>query len=78
MPEDEVYFFNFEYPNAVKYEDLNRFRKDSALMNLKDLDYLLHENKDKLIIISGSFYMLGQILEKSYYFQNIAEVVNIY
>lgn len=77
-PNDEVYFFNFEYPNAVKLKDLQKYKTNSAPMNLKDLDYLLHENRDKLIIISGSFYMLGQILEKSYYFQNIAEVVNIY
>lgn len=77
-PTDEIYFYNFDYPNAVKYEDLKKVIETGIPMNLRDLDYLLHENKDSLIIISGSFYMLGQILESSHFFQNIAEVVNIY
>lgn len=71
--DDEVYFYNFEYPNAVSFEELYQFVPNSAPMGIKDLDYLLHENKNALIIICGSFYMLGQILEKSYFFNNLPQ-----
>ncbi len=71
--DDEVYFYNFEYPNAVPFEELYQFVPNSAPVGIKDLDYLLHENKNALIIICGSFYMLGQILEKSYFFNNLPQ-----
>ena len=69
--QDEVYFYNFEYPNAADFRALSSNYKHCAPLNLKDLDYLLHENKEALIIICGSFYMLGQILEKSYFFNSM-------
>ena len=47
-------------------------------IGLRELEYLSQENKQALIIISGSFYMIGQILKKSNFLQNIAESVNIY
>ncbi len=78
--EDEVYFYNFLYPNSVKIEDYRKIMPDACLINQRDLEYLAAENKDSLIIISGSFYMIGAILNDKNscnFFQNIAEVDNI-
>lgn len=75
---DEVYFYNFDYPNAVTYKELTKYQKMACPINLKELEYLIAENKDALIVLSGSFYMIGQILKKSNFFQNIAMVDNIY
>lgn len=78
---DEVYFYDFDYGSAVSYDELcknvNLNNKPSRI-NLKELEYLSAENNHSLIVISGSFYMLGQILKKSSFFQNIAGVDNIY
>ncbi len=78
---DEVYFYDFDYCSAVSYDELcknvNLNNKPSRI-NLKELEYLSAENNHSLIVISGSFYMLGQILKKSSFFQNIAGVDNIY
>lgn len=70
---EEIYFYNFEYPNAATFEELYQFVPNSAPIGIRDLDYLLYENKDALIIICGSFYMLGQIIEKSHFFNNLPE-----
>lgn len=78
--EDEVYFFNFEYPNSVKFSALQKIVPDGMPLKQKELEYLLAENKEKLVIISGSFYMIGSILSSgssNTFFRNITEVVNI-
>lgn len=59
--EDEIYFLNFDYPNAAKFDDLNKNIKRAMPLNQRELEYLAHENKDALVIISGSFYMIGQV-----------------
>ena len=77
-PEDEVYFYNFDYPNSVPFEKLKEIFSEGLPVNTRELEYLITENKRSLIVISGSFYMIGQILNSSNLFQNIAELVNIY
>lgn len=77
-PDDEIYFYNFDYPNSVPYEQLKANVPYALPLNMRELEYLITENKESLIIISGSFYMIGQILNSSSLFQNIAELVNIY
>ena len=77
-PEDEVYFYNFDYPNSVPFEKLKEIFSEGLPLNMRELEYLITENKRSLIVISGSFYMIGQILNSSNLFQNIAELVNIY
>lgn len=77
-PEDEVYFYNFDYPNSVPFEKLKEIFSEGLQLNMRELEYLITENKRSLIVISGSFYMIGQILNSSNLFQNIAELVNIY
>lgn len=77
--QDEVYFYDFDYPNAVSFKELqNNTDSICSPIGLRELEYLSQENKQALIIISGSFYMIGQILKKSNFLQNIAESVNIY
>ncbi len=76
--EDEIYFYNFEYPNSVPFKTLKEHMPKGLPINMRELEYLITENKKSLIIISGSFYMIGQILNSSNIFQNIAELVNIY
>ena len=76
--EDEVYFYNFEYPNSVPFKILKESVPSGLPINMRELEYLIAENKQSLIIISGSFYMIGQILNSSSILQNIAELVNIY
>ncbi len=75
--EDEIFFYDFEYKNSVKYEELNKHMRSGKPLKQKALEYLVCENKNKLIIISGSFYMIGDILNSSSFFRNIAEVDNI-
>ena len=41
----------------------SRELEELTLLKQKELEYLAHENKDALIIISGSFYMIGQVYE---------------
>lgn len=76
--DDEVYFYNFEYPSSVPCEILKESEPEGLPLNLRELEYLITENKHPLIIISGSFYMIGQILNSSTLLKNIAELVNIY
>jgi dihydrofolate synthase/folylpolyglutamate synthase len=63
QPNDEVYFYNFQYPNSVSFEDLHNTIGKGRLINQRELEYFITENKDSLIIISGSFYMIGNILK---------------
>lgn len=76
--EDEIYFYNFDYPNSVPLKKLQQLCDKACPINQKELEYLISENHQSLIVISGSFYMIGQILNSSHFFQNIAELDNIY
>ena len=69
--EDEVYFYNFEYPNSVPFKTLKEFVPAGLPINLRELEYLIIENKQSLIIISGSFYMIGQILNSSFSYSQV-------
>lgn len=84
--DDEVYFFNLEYPNSVKFKELQKsltnpnIAKKACPINQKELEYLAAENRDTLLIIAGSFYMAGSILNaktQHNFFRNIARVDNI-
>ena len=77
LNKDEIFFYDFEYKNSAKFDELNDIVKVAKPIKQKALEYLVCENKEKLIIISGSFYMIGDIFNSSSFFQNIAELVNI-
>ena len=77
LEEDEIFFFDFENKNSVDFESLNKNIEIGKPLKIKALEYLVCENKDKLIVVSGSFYMIGDIINCSSLFQNITEVDNI-
>ena len=58
--EDEFYFCEFNYPNALKYEDLPKKYGAKKLNNLEEM-----ENIKNLKIFCGSIYMLGKIFSSS-------------
>ena len=61
-PDDEIYFSKFNYPNSADINDLqsvcsyNSFELDYKKFNIND--------KTKLTVICGSFYMLKEIIDK--------------
>lgn len=78
--DDEVYFYDFNYPKSAKPQDLMAIIPQGMPINQTELEYLCAENRRNLVIISGSFYMIGSILaSKDFYFlrKNIAELDNI-
>ena len=57
---DEVYLNGFDYPNACSYEELK------TVCPVQSKEYKGENlDTDKLNIICGSFYMIGQILDKN-------------
>ncbi len=58
-PEDEIYFYEFDYPNAAKYEDL----KAACPYPCKPFARKLITGGDKLTIVCGSFYMLSSLFK---------------
>ncbi len=63
-PEDEIYFYEFNYPNAAKYEELKRACPYNCHLykaeNLKE--FLKEQNTASILtIVCGSFYMLSSL-----------------
>ena len=59
-PEDEIYFYHFNYPNSAEINDLIKVCPYPAKEYTQKFDY-----KDgKLTVICGSFYMLKEIISK--------------
>ncbi len=59
FPEDKLYFYEFDYPNALKFEQLPSDIKNKAQKTLTPLDII--KNDDNLKIVCGSLYMLGKL-----------------
>lgn len=56
LPKDELYFFEFDYPNALKFDELPSKYNAKKLNSLDEL-----KNISNLKIFCGSIYMLGKI-----------------
>lgn len=54
-------FYEFDYPNALKYEDLGEFK--NFLREIKNPFAEINKKDFDLCVISGSLYMLGQIFK---------------
>lgn len=54
---DEVYLYGFKYPNACTFGEL----QNACPIKAKQYTDKINLSKDKLNIICGSFYMLGQM-----------------
>lgn len=59
--QDEFYFWEFDYPNSLKFNELDeKYKKYFKKINKKEAELLINTNKD-LKVICGSLYMLGQL-----------------
>ncbi len=58
-PDDEFYFYEFDYPNALKFEQLPDKIKTRAKKILNPFEIL--ESRKNLKIVCGSLYMLGRL-----------------
>lgn len=59
-PEDEIYFYHFNYPNSAEINDLIKVCPYPAKEYTQKFDY----KNGKLTVICGSFYMLKEIISK--------------
>ncbi|MBQ9244659.1 bifunctional folylpolyglutamate synthase/dihydrofolate synthase [bacterium] len=61
-PDDEIYFYEFNHKNAVKYEEYKNnvsWLKNIKKLDINDFDKIIQSKKLK--IITGSLYMIGEI-----------------
>lgn len=57
---DEFYFYEFDYPNALKYDELPKKYNAKKITKIEDI-----ENITNLKIFCGSIYMLGKIFNQN-------------
>ena len=59
--EDEFYFFEFDYPNALKFNELDKEfqEKMKEIKTIEEIEKIL--SKKELKVFCGSLYMLGNI-----------------
>lgn len=55
-------FYEFNYPNALKYENLDKKYKNK-IREIKDPMFEIEQNDYELCILAGSIYMLGKIFK---------------
>ncbi len=61
--DDEVNFYKFNFKNAVESKELLKIITTAQEISLQGIKKLLHNPKDdSLVVITGSFYMLDEIL----------------
>lgn len=60
-PEDEIYYLDFNYYNAVKFEEFSKIYPQAKHINKTQLKEIL--TKDGLKILTGSLYMIGEMYE---------------
>jgi len=56
--EDEFYFWEFNYPNSLKFEEIPSKFNAKKINNISEIKNIINENKN-LKIFCGSLYMLG-------------------
>ena len=60
--ENELYFFEFNYPNALKYEELDKKYNAKKITSYDEIQNIIETDKN-LKIFCGSIYMLGKIFD---------------
>ena len=64
---DNFYLFEFDYPNSLKYEDLDEeFRKKAKILKTSNEVKEIIKNNNELKIITGSLYMIGSLKDILY------------
>ena len=61
--EDEFYFYEFNYPSALKFNELDAKYQARKISSIKEIETTINENKN-LKIFCGSLYMLGNIFKE--------------
>ena len=61
--EDEFYFYEFNYPNALKYDDIKDYKNIKKINTIEEIKKIIENNKN-LKIFCGSIYMLGNIFKE--------------
>ena len=59
---DELLFYEFDYPNALKFEELDKKYQAKKISSIEEIKEIIATNKD-LKIFCGSIYMLGKIFK---------------
>lgn len=60
--ENELYFYEFNYPNALKYDELDKKYQAKKISSQEEIEEIIETNKD-LKVFCGSIYMLGKIFK---------------
>lgn len=55
-------FYEFNYPNALKYENLDK-KYQNKIREIKDPIFEIGQNDYELCVLAGSIYMLGKIFK---------------
>ena len=61
---DELLFYEFDYPNALKFEELDKKYQAKKISSIEEIKEIIATNKN-LKIFCGSIYMLGKIFSSS-------------
>ena len=61
---DELFLYEFDYPNALKYSDLNEVYKKRFQIIQNPFDIIDNPESGKLTVICGSLYMLGNLFKE--------------
>ena len=63
--ENELYFYEFDYPNVLKFNELDKKYQAKKISSQEEIEKLIETNKD-LKVFCGSIYMLGKIFKNFY------------
>ncbi|MBQ8635720.1 bifunctional folylpolyglutamate synthase/dihydrofolate synthase [bacterium] len=61
--ENEFIFYEFDYPNALKFKELDKKYQTKKISSLKEIETIIKTNNN-LKIFCGSIYMLGKIFKE--------------
>ena len=61
--QDEFYFYEFNYPNALKFDELPTKYNAKKIDSINKIENIIKNNQN-LKIFAGSIYMLGKIFKK--------------
>lgn len=61
--EDDFYFYEFNYPNTLKYNELDKKYNFKKLENIEEIKKIISQ-REELKIFFGSIYMLGKIFKE--------------
>ena len=61
--EDEFFFYEFDYPNALKFNELPKKYNAKKIQSIQEIKTIITSNNN-LKIFCGSLYMLGNTFKK--------------